>query len=296
MDLLTKLKNKIARSRAARRVAPDRQLTEFKEWDLAETRHEGISKSGNPRWYARAGDKHVKIYKVDSQVTAQFVQAVSGPEMNTAPFPGVLDVNGTHVLAEWITGTEPEHSEGSAAGLGAVLASIHNLNVPDITGFDYPNYVGARLRTSAGPFVEQLSDVLVRGRRAFESLEALGHRVCHPDLTLRNVVVDPEGTWWSIDNEYLGAGSWYPVDLLNAISSFSRNRKMLSAFFTGYASHGGDLASFNRHSSALTDIWELRVTGSLLQADAVSKVLDGQKTGKTQSELELLFDVASTAG
>jgi hypothetical protein len=156
--------------------------------------------------------------------------------------------------------------------LGELLAKIHQMNSTQSVGFNYSNYLVDRVKILGEPFAPEFSEILDRGMAAFASLESLGEYVCHSDLTMRNVVIDTADSWWPIDNEHLGIGYWVlgigywaTVDLLNATRTFSHNSKMLRSFFGAYSESGGDLKSFLENSDALSDIWKLRITGSLLQ-------------------------------
>lgn len=278
MRLLARLRR--WRSRRLHRAANDRLAAEIGDHRLSQPRLLGSSRVGRLRWTARLDGRPVKVLECHDPAQALFIEEVSASPQLREHFPEPLLREGPFLVVRWIDGAEIDwrRDRRLVPAVGEIQARLHAQH--ELAGrppgeFSYLRFLEARWRRyqSVFPLRQTLEHLLWI---LDEQAPRLAPALCHPDLSAANLVVERStGRIKIIDNELLGSGSYYCVDLLATYRSFgSRRRRLAHRYLQAYAEAGGQLGLLSEHRGYLEAVWLLAHVGSLLQDGAIGHAVE----------------------
>jgi aminoglycoside phosphotransferase (APT) family kinase protein len=255
----------------------------------------GTSKAGHMSWTGSVSDGPVKLYETPTPTTAALVSYVSNDASVGSFFPPVLATMSRFVLARWVSGKPLSPNSDAARHAGRLLAALHRVNPSGQSGFDYAKYLEQRFIEWAGPFLEShFRPVLDEGVEALASISANAPRLSHPDVTYRNLVVDDRlGRPVVVDNELLGVGPWYPLDVLNSLASLRTVGNAANSLLAGYSAAGGDVSVLADARDELIAAWRLRVISSLLRAGNLRDAIDATNSAGLDDQVLRLLEMIS---
>ena len=218
----------------------------------------GVTKAGRISFRGVFRGRKVKVYSACSVEQIQLRLFLDGANFTGFSFPSVLASTDHLIVEEWIEGREMNPVAGFEDRTSTIIDELHaatGLIRPvwlEQSPFCYfEDYLVPRLDRWLG--VGQVADFLGHWKDARSGLgDALSPRLCHPDLTFRNMIECPRsGKPVIVDNELLGVSCGWLLDWHNA-----------GIADVGLAKLSGDeaLRSFVQLS------WKLRRLGSLLDA------------------------------
>ena len=219
----------------------------------------GVTKAGRLSFSGIARGEKVKVYSVFSPDQAKLRQAVSEIPFKHFSFPEIICSNDNFVVERWVEGNNSAaaelHKKDSVASIIQELhdatASIEPEWLEDSPFCYFRDYLILRLERWRA--VPEVTEFINNWMEIHDSLEQkLPIRLCHPDLTTRNMIqCASSGRMYVIDNELLGLGRGWILDWHNA---------SLSHLAASKVANQSDLSDFLELS------WQLRKLGSLLDA------------------------------
>jgi hypothetical protein len=169
------------------------------------------------------GGRWIKGYQCENSERANMVRlATEVLQRCEIPIPTIYAVSGNVVFAEWITG-KPLSTAAFRKSLSQVVSYQARIHQAPLTeeerkgaGLLHPKWLLDRLRKASQRYIE--SESLERVAESVANLAPpdLAIRVMHPDFIRPNMVLTPSGELVVVDNEFLGIGSGFEFDILNA--------------------------------------------------------------------------------
>ena len=190
----------------------------------------------------RIGGKWIKCYECESPERALMVkQATCVLECNNVPIPQIYEVVEHVVFADWVKGKLLTDGGDRAliTRMSAYQARIHQADTPsEITSGDrfiHLEWLLKRMRQLTRGFVQPGKvEALCK---SIDNLipPLLKVRIIQPDFIKSNIVKTPSGKLVIVDNEFLGIGLGFELDIVNASHVISggdefRRRQYLNAY------------------------------------------------------------------
>ena len=280
-QLIQTLVRKLSRLKTNRSALLDPNLTvkiDSKVIDnlraLGSRRAPGITKAGRLSLRGRCNNSEVKVYSTFSTTQVQLRAYIQGLNFKGVAFPPLIMHSDSLVVEEWVEGrslTHLRHSERAEVinRVGSFLAELKThseVSLPNAQleqGFCYfNNYLLPRIEPWT--FIDQVSSFLECWQAEYRKVSSqIPMFISHPDLSLRNLVMDNEGKIFIVDNELLGFGHGWILDGRNSVLANDEKDFLTKEQL------------FLDHFIALS--WRLRLLGTLLDAgrlDRISTILD----------------------
>ena len=218
----------------------------------------GVTKAGRISFSGVFRGRRVKVYSAYSAEQVKLRVFLDSLPFSGFSFPAVLAYDDRLIVEEWIEGREMKATAGFEGQASAIIDELHAATSLIYPGWleDSPfcyfqDYLVPRLDRwlCVRPVADLLNDWKDASTRLGAAIEP---RLCHPDLTFRNMIECPDtGRPVIVDNELLGVSRGWVLDWHNA--------GMPDAGL-GRFSCKEELLSFAQLS------WKLRRLGSLLDA------------------------------
>lgn len=213
------------------------------------------------------GEK-VKVYEAANPTHAEFIEWVSNESELRDIFPAIRCRRGALLYAEWVRG---ESFDLEAADVDTKILleqllelqlKIHQTTLPPghEPVFDY-------WKDLILPRFERISNLLnvagLEDRVLKETMplsESARYTAQHPDMTLRNLILDRKGQLRVIDNDVLTIGKYPLLDVCNTVYALPKQHRQ--QFWDHYLVHTPMNLKMNTHT-ALQAFWLARKVGSL---------------------------------
>jgi hypothetical protein len=188
----------------------------------AVTGETALNKAGRLVLKGFHGERPVKVFEAATRKHAEYIAAISRHRDLGSLFPPVLDLCGTFVVAEWIDGVSM-HDVAAASGeakLTELMKVQQQLYKTPLAGlpeldFDYWRDVLWPRFERFAPLLDAAGVVESVRSRAESGFSFQPGTVLHPDLTLKNIVIQNDGNLRIIDNDVLSAGRCHLLDMCN---------------------------------------------------------------------------------
>lgn len=235
----------------------------------------GPAGSGHSWWIAYKDNVRLKIYRAHSENHAEFISNVSQDRAIGHYYPKIIDRHGEYVVAEWIEGEEftlktMRRNRGNIEKLARMQAKLHRCSVKQYEcDYDYVDFIISRVDRAIAP--------LERPSGYNECVNRIANHKCkhdvhlsHPDITPRNIIVEKQtGNLKIVDNELLGLGKYYHLDLFNTYHNIKTDRVIAREWLRKYVEHGGNIDLVIDNAMIFESLWKIRWVGTLIKNNDV---------------------------
>jgi len=238
--------------------------------------------------------RRIKIYQAENSTQAAFIKrAISLPDLSRYFHP-ILFSFGRYLFAGWVEGISSEKIADIEKfrlldWIVDFQSSLHSRSLcvkDEQGGFDYLNYLEKRIVKFAPPGLDL--DEIGRLRMVASSPPVEKSGLSHPDVTLRNIVIEKDnGNFRIIDNELLSQSPYFLLDIYNTCYSLYPSKELISYYLNRYASCMIRFSLQPGWESSLAAAWSLRIAGSHFQAGKFQKGIEALEHWD-ESNLEII--------
>ena len=236
------------------------------------------SKVGNITFVFPFFKQRIKIFQAANADHAVFLKSTLNHPDLSGYFHPILWTLGRYVFSGWVKGISCETLSNEQKYLVidwivTVQTRFHQIALckhDEEAGLNYLDYLEKRLIRFAPPEtdLEKIQKLRVIASSSPVTISSLSH----PDMTLRNIVLEESsGNYKIIDNELLTQSPFFLLDIYNTCYSLGPNPELIHHYLDRYSScqKGFDLQP--GWASSLAAAWSLRLAGSHFQAGRYQK-------------------------
>ena len=195
----------------------------------------GMSKAGAVSLSGTLKDQKVKIYSTRSLAQTNLITALEYRlRKSEVKFPTIIAKDQNYIAEKWISGINctKVNSNKIVDPISAMLYKFQN-EYNDIVmsetykgAFDYlGDYLIGRIEPWIGLY--DLDDIKKDWQHEFEiSKNTIEPKLSHPDLSPNNLIMSNNGNIYVIDNELVGIGNGWILDIYNSNLNIKLNQQM----------------------------------------------------------------------
>jgi hypothetical protein len=215
----------------------------------------------------------IKIYQADNPTHAEFIKEITFLPKFRNYFPLILTSSRNSLVAEWVGGVSYAKSTGEEKyraidWIIELQTTLHHRRLVENdvdVGFDYLDYLERRIQKYFPPEVDR--DMIRQLYSIASSPPVSESRLSHPDITLRNIVLEKKsGNFKIVDNELLTQTRFFLLDIFNTCYSLSPDTEVIHYYLSHYSENLQGIRILPGWELSLAAAWALRIAGSDFQA------------------------------
>lgn len=195
----------------------------------------GMSKAGAVSLSGTFKDQKVKIYSTRSLAQTNLITVLERRlRKSEVKFPTIVAKDQNYIAEKWISGTNCSKLNHNKLvdPISSMLHKFQNDHNDIVTSetfkgaFDYlGDYLFRRIKPWVGLY--DLDDIQKDWQHEFEiSKNLVQPKLSHPDLSPNNLIISNNGNIYVIDNELVGIGNGWILDIYNSNLKLKFNQQM----------------------------------------------------------------------